>query len=116
MYPRRGIRGVKRSTRHPGEIAMRLSGGLRVGHLAGIQIRVDWSLLIIFSLITFTLAVGVFPGWHPDWSAALSWATALAAAGLFFASGLIHGLCHALVGRMHGIVIRRITLFMVGEM
>lgn len=51
---------------------MRLPGGLRLGHVAGIEIAVDWSLLIIFGLITFTLAVGVFPGWHPDWSAALS--------------------------------------------
>jgi len=68
---------------------MRASGGLHLGQVTGIEIVVDWSLLIIFWLITFTLAVGVFPGWHPDWSAALSWTTALAAALLFFASVLL---------------------------
>ncbi len=95
---------------------MHISAGLRLGHIAGIEIAADWSLLIIFWLITFTLAVGLFPGWHPDLSAALSWASALAAAVLFFASVLTHALSHALVGRAHGIVIRRITLFMFGGM
>ena len=57
-------------------------GNLRLGSINGIGIDVDWSLLIIFFLITFSLAAGVFPAWHPDWSPILSWTTALAAAVL----------------------------------
>jgi Zn-dependent protease len=93
-----------------------MTSGIRLGRIAGIEIVADWSLLIIFLLITFSLAVGVFPAWHPDWGPGLAWGTALGAAVLFFASVLAHELSHALVGRAGGIRIRRITLFMFGGM
>jgi Zn-dependent protease len=84
--------------------------------IAGIDVIVDWSLLIIFALITFSLAAGLFPQWHPAWAPATSWLTALAAAVLFFASVLAHELSHSLVGRINGIQIKRITLFVFGGM
>jgi Zn-dependent protease len=93
-----------------------MRSGVRLGRIAGIEVVADWSLLIIFLLIAFSLAAGVFPSWHPDWGPGLAWGTALAAAVLFFASVLAHELSHALVGRAGGIHIRRITLFMFGGM
>ncbi len=95
---------------------MRPSGGLGFGSIGGVEIRVDWSLLIIFALVCFSLATGVFPAWHPDWGAGLCWITAVGAAVLFFVSVLAHELSHAFVGRANGVVIRRITLFMFGGM
>jgi Zn-dependent protease/CBS domain-containing protein len=89
-------------------------GGVRIGEIVGISVHADWSLLVIFGLITLGLGSGLVPAWHPDWSPALVWTTALMAALVFFASVLVHELSHAFVGRANGITVRRITLFMFG--
>lgn len=93
-----------------------MNNGFRLGKIAGVEIFLDWSLLVIFLLVTFGLGGGMLPRWHPDWSGALIWGVAIVAAVLFLASVLVHELAHALVGRARGIEIRRITLFMFGGM
>jgi Zn-dependent protease len=93
-----------------------MPNGFHLGRIAGIDVQVDWSLLIIFFLITFSLAAALFPAWHPDWGPGLSTLMALIAATAFFASVLAHELSHALVGRSRGIEVRRITLFIFGGM
>ena len=96
------------------KITMRWAKGFRLGSIQGIDIVADPSLAIIFTLILVSLGAGVFPAWHPRWSAALCWMTAIGAALLFFGSVLAHELSHALVGRTRGMQFKRITLLMFG--
>lgn len=90
-----------------------MKSGFSIGRIFGINIRIDWSWLFIFMLITWNLAA-VFAQFHANWSAGLAWATAVAAALLFFASVLAHELAHSLVARARGVPVRSITLFMFG--
>lgn len=85
-----------------------------LGSLFGIRIKLNWSVLVIFGLIVVNLAVGVFPSWHPQWSPALNWTVALAAAVVFFLSLLAHELAHSLTAQSYGIPVRSITLFLFG--
>lgn len=88
--------------------------GLGIGRIAGVEVRLDISLIIIFLLITMILSGGVLPAWHPDWSPLLTLLTAAAAAVAFLVSVLLHELSHAVVGRRAGMRIERITLFVFG--
>jgi Zn-dependent protease/CBS domain-containing protein len=90
--------------------------GLRLGRIFGIEIFIDWSLAIIFSLVAVGLGAGALPRWHPEWSALLRWAVAFVAAAAFFGSILVHELSHAIVGRAVGVHVPRITLFVFGGM
>jgi Zn-dependent protease/CBS domain-containing protein len=87
--------------------------GLRIGRLFGIDIRVDWSWLLIFLLVTWNLG-SVFGQAHPDWGATLQWGLAIVASLLFFISVIAHELAHSLIARARGVPIRNITLFLFG--
>lgn len=85
----------------------------RLGKLFGIELRIDWSWLFIFVLLTWNLS-SVFSGWHPDWPPSESFAVALSASLLFFGCILLHELAHSLVAQRLGLHVRSITLFLFG--
>jgi Zn-dependent protease/predicted transcriptional regulator len=91
-----------------------MRSGFSIGRLFGIRIYIDWSWILIFLLVTWNLAGGVFPRLHPEWSLALNLGISLLASLLFFASVLAHELAHSLMAIARGIPVRRITLFIFG--
>jgi Zn-dependent protease/predicted transcriptional regulator len=90
--------------------------GIKLFKIVGIQIRLDYSWLIIFLLVLWSLSAGYFPRYYPDQSSGTYWFAGLVATLLFFASILAHELSHSLVARRFGIEIREITLFIFGGM
>lgn len=87
--------------------------GVRLGKVLGFEISIDWSWLLIFFLVVFTLANGYFP-LRANFSPTTNWLLAVAAALLLFASVVIHELSHSLVARRYGIDVKGITLFIFG--
>jgi Zn-dependent protease/CBS domain-containing protein len=87
--------------------------GFRIGRILGIELRVDWSWLVIFVLLTWNL-VEVFARWHPDWARLESFAVAACASLIFFGCVLLHELAHSVVALRYGIPVRSITLLLFG--
>jgi Zn-dependent protease/CBS domain-containing protein len=93
---------------------MQLTHSLKLGRIAGIEIRVHYSWLLVAVLVTWSLAAGYFPARYRSWSAEAYWGAGIAAALLFFASVLLHELAHSLVARARGSRVQSITLFIFG--
>lgn len=88
-------------------------GGVRIGRIFGIEIRVDWSWLIILGLVTWNLST-TFRNAHPDWNGGLAILLGVVAALLMFASVLAHELAHSLVAKLRGLRVDDVTLFLFG--
>ena len=87
---------------------------ITIGRIAGISVGVNWSWLIVFALIAWTLATSIFPSTNPDLRDGAYVAMALIAAVLFFTSLLLHEYGHALQARRDGMEIEGITLWLFG--
>jgi Zn-dependent protease len=85
-----------------------------IGRIAGISVGVNWSWLIVFALIAWTLATSIFPSTNPGLADGAYVAMALVAALLFFTSLLLHEYGHALQARRDGMEIEGITLWLFG--
>jgi Zn-dependent protease/CBS domain-containing protein len=93
--------------------ARRIMRGFRIGRIFGVDVRVDWSWVFIFALLTWNL-VAVFSRWHPDWAPIGAFVIAVAATLIFFGCLLLHELAHSVVAMRFGMHVRSITLFLFG--
>jgi Zn-dependent protease len=91
-----------------------VTSSFRLGRIAGIEIGVNWSWLIVFALIVWSLATAVFPDQNPGLGDGVYVAMALVAAIVFFSSLLLHELGHAIQARREGMEIEGITLWLFG--
>jgi Zn-dependent protease/predicted transcriptional regulator len=87
--------------------------GIRIGRILGIPIYLDFSWILIFGLITLSLAMQ-FTKEFSQWSAAEHWAVGIVASLLFFASVVFHELAHSVVAQHYKIKVLSITLFLFG--
>ena len=85
----------------------------RIGRVSGIDIALDQSWLLIFLLISMSVATQLAAS-HAGAAVAARWGTALVVACAFFASIVLHELGHSLVAQALGIRVRSITLFLFG--
>ena len=95
-------------------LVRRLDTDIRLGRIAGIPVGINWSLLLIFALITWSLAAGVLPEEVSGQPGALYWTVGVLIALLFFASIVGHELAHAILARRSGQQVSEITLWLFG--
>jgi Zn-dependent protease len=87
--------------------------GFRLGKFFGINVQIDWSWLLIFALVAWSLA-STFRQVHPEWTNVDQLALALVAALLFFLSVLAHEIAHSLVANARKHPVHSITMFLFG--
>ncbi len=88
--------------------------GIKIGSIAGIDIKIHWSWFAIFFLLTWFLATGFYGDVYETWSRTEAWAASIVTTILFFSSILLHELSHSIVARRLGLPVKDITLFIFG--
>lgn len=91
-----------------------MKSSVSLGRIGGVSVGVNWSWLIVFGLIVWSLAVEVFPSSNPGLAYGVYVPMAIAAALLFFGSILLHELGHARQALREGMRIEGITLWVFG--
>lgn len=80
----------------------------------GIEVGVHVSWLIVFGLVTWSIAMGFVPQALPGIAPIEAWIIGAISAVLLFASVLLHELAHSFVAISRGLPVHSITLFLFG--
>ncbi|MCX7988216.1 MAG: site-2 protease family protein [Thermodesulfovibrio sp.] len=89
-------------------------GTWQIAKIFGIPIKIHYTWLIIFGLITWSLSTFYFPKITPQLPIASYWIKGVLASFLLFLSVAIHELAHSLVAIRYKLSIESITLFIFG--
>ena len=91
-----------------------MKGSLTLFKIKDIEIQLHISWIIIFTLISFSMASGFLPANYPDLQLYLYWVFGAGIAVFMLLSVMLHELSHSLVSKKLGIDVKTITLFIFG--
>lgn len=84
-----------------------------LGRIAGFEVKVHWSVIVILWLFTWSLATAL-PGSVKGYSRPTYWLAGACGAVVLLASLLAHELAHAVVARRMGVGVGDVTLWLFG--
>ncbi len=91
-----------------------MNNSIKLGRLAGVAVELNWTVLAIAALVTFSVAGGILPAAAPGYETTTYVLGGVIAAAGLLASILAHELGHALVARRNGVAVKRISLWAFG--
>jgi Zn-dependent protease/predicted transcriptional regulator len=87
---------------------------LRLGRISGVEIDINWTVLVIAWLVMWSLATFTLPETAPGYAVGVYWLVGGLGALALLASIVGHELSHAIVARRSGVPVEEITLWMFG--
>ena len=87
---------------------------IQLTKIKGIPIRLHFTLVVAFFLITWTLASGFMPTFFPFLEARHYWLMGIIGAAILFMSVLLHELAHSILSLRYGLGVKQIVLFVFG--
>ncbi len=88
-----------------------MKSSIIIGKIKGIEIELHFSWLLIFGLLTYTMATNYFIVEYPEINTNLAWFLSALIPILMLISILLHELSHSMVSIALNIKVDRITLF-----
>ena len=87
---------------------------LQICTIKKIPIKLHFTLIIVFFLISWTLATGFMPQYYPNLTTLQYWTMGIIGSIMLFVSILLHELSHSLLSIRYGIHVNQILLFIFG--
>ena len=87
---------------------------LQICTIKKIPIKLHFTLIIVFFLISWTLATGFMPHYYPNLTNLQYWTMGIIGSIMLFVSILLHELSHSILSIRYGIQVNQILLFIFG--